>query len=149
MGWLSVGGQGRLAAASSGRRIANLGASMSVFFMESHEWARLDGDEVVVGISSFAAGEVGEVIHVELPEAGAIVTKGEACAEIESVKSVNDFYAPVDGTVVKVNEALGDAPELVNAEAEAGGWFFTIKPSADEPLAGLMDQAAYDAHIRG
>ena len=120
---------------------------MSKFFMESHEWAEINGDEASVGISSFAAGEVGEVIHVELPEVGATISKGEAVAEIESVKSVNDIYSPVNGTISAVNDAVSKNPELVNSAAEGDGWLFKITVSGDNPNDGLMDQAAYDAHI--
>ena len=120
---------------------------MSKFFMESHEWAEINGDEASVGISSFAAGEVGEVIHVELPEVGATISKGEAVAEIESVKSVNDIYSPVNGTISAVNDAVSENPELVNSAAEGDGWLFKITVSGDNPNDGLMDQAAYDAHI--
>ncbi len=122
---------------------------MSLHFMESHEWARVDGDEVVIGLSAFAAGEVGEVIHVELPDVGATALRGQPLAEIESVKSVNDYYSPVDGEVVAINQALVDAPELVNQEPEAGGWFCRIRPASDTPLAGLLDAAAYATKIQG
>ena len=122
---------------------------MSRFFMDSHEWAIADGEEIVIGLSGFAAGEVGDVIHVELPEVGAKAIRGEALAEIESVKSVNDYYAPVDGEVVAINEALAENPELVNNEPEAGGWFARIKPSSADALTGLMDEAAYEAHVTG
>lgn len=115
-------------------------------FMKSHEWARTDGDEIVIGLSAYAAGEVGEVIHVELPEVGAILERGQAAAEIESVKAVNDYYAPVSGTVVAVNEALAEQPELVNQEPLGSGWFLRLKPADEAPLAGLMDEAAYAAH---
>ena len=122
---------------------------MSLHFMESHEWARQDGDEIVIGLSAFAAGEVGDVIHVELPEVGASTKRGEALAEIESVKSVNDYYSPVDGEVIAVNEALADNPELVNQSPEGDGWFAKIKPSSDQPLDGLLDAAAYQAKVQG
>ncbi|TVR44362.1 MAG: glycine cleavage system protein GcvH [Planctomycetota bacterium] len=121
---------------------------MSEHYLESHEWARRDGDLIVIGLSPFAAGEVGEIIHVELPEIGSSLSKGEAMGEIESVKSVNDIYAPVSGEVVAVNEALADAPELVNNDALGEGWLCKLKASDADPLAGLMDRAAYDAHIR-
>lgn len=118
-------------------------------FMESHEWAEAEGDLFVVGLSSFAAGEVGEVIHVELPAVGDQVEQGKPMAEIESVKSVNDFYAPVAGEIVAINEDLAEHPELVNEVAQGGGWFAKIKPSAAEPLTGLLDEAAYQAHTAG
>ncbi len=114
--------------------------------MESHEWVEINGGEATVGISSFAAGEVGEVIHVELPEVGADVNAGEATAEIESVKSVNDIYSPVSGTISAVNDAVSDNPELVNSSPEADGWLFKINCGDDASVDGLMDQAAYDQH---
>lgn len=121
---------------------------MSESYLPTHEWARIEGDLVVIGLSAFAAGEVGEVIHVALPKPGATLVRGKACAEIESVKSVNDFYSPVDGTVVAVNDALAGAPELLNQDPGGKGWFAKVKPSAAAPLAGLLDGAAYQAQLR-
>jgi glycine cleavage system H protein len=121
---------------------------MSESYLKSHEWARLDGSDVVIGLSPFAAGEVGEVIHVELPKLGATVNRGTPCAEIESVKSVNDYYSPVDGTVIAVNEALATNPELVNQDPLAAGWFVRIKPATAEPLDGLLSKDAYESQIR-
>lgn len=120
---------------------------MSKFYLESHEWMEVNNGEATVGISSFAAGEVGEIIHVELPEVGTQVSKSEAVAEIESVKSVNDIYSPVSGEIIAVNDAVADAPEVVNNAAETDGWLFKIKCSDENPNDGLLDQAAYDAHI--
>jgi len=121
---------------------------MSEFYLKSHEWARLDGDTVVIGLSPFAAGEVGEIIHVELPKLGTTVNRGKPCAEIESVKSVNDYYSPIDGTVIAVNTALGNAPETVNQDPLVSGWFARIKPAATDPLDGLLSKDAYEAQIR-
>jgi glycine cleavage system H protein len=118
---------------------------MAAFYLPSHEWARQDGGDIVIGLSSFAAGEVGDVIHVQLPTVGAEVARGKACAEIESVKSVNDFFAPVDGQVVAVNTALATHPELVNQDPSGKGWFARIKPSAASPLAGLLSEEQYGA----
>ena len=118
---------------------------MSERYLPTHEWARLDGADVVIGLSAFAAGEVGEVIHVELPKAGQKVARGQACAEIESVKSVNDYYSPVDGEVVEVNPAIAAHPELVNEDPAGKGWFVRIRPSAKDPLAGLLSAAEYAA----
>lgn len=120
---------------------------MSKHFRESHEWAEIANGEATVGISSFAANEVGEVIHVELPETGTSVNAGEAVAEIESVKSVNDIYSPVSGTISAVNEAVSDNPELVNSSPETDGWLFKISCGDDAKTDELMDQAAYDKHI--
>ncbi len=116
---------------------------MSESYLPTHEWARQDGPLVVIGLSAFAAGEVGEVIHVELPKVGQKLTRGSACAEIESVKSVNDYYAPVDGEVVEVNAALAAKPETLNADPLGAGWFAKVKPSAPAPLAGLLPAAQY------
>ena len=121
---------------------------MSEYYLESHEWARVEGDLVVVGLSPFAAGEVGEIIHIELPAVGDSLSKGEAMGEIESVKSVNDIYSPLDGEVIEINESLTDAPELVNNDALAAGWFLKVKASGSDITEGLMDVSAYEAHIR-
>jgi glycine cleavage system H protein len=121
---------------------------MSECYLPTHEWARAEGAEVVIGLSAFAAGEVGEVIHVGLPKVGATVARGTACAEIESVKSVNDYYSPVDGVVVAVNAALADHPELVNQDPAGAGWFAKVRPAAADPLKGLLSAANYQAQIR-
>ena len=116
---------------------------MTESYLPTHEWARLDGQLVVIGLSAFAAGEVGEVIHVELPKVGQKLVRGTACAEIESVKSVNDYYAPVDGEVVEINAALAAKPETLNADPLGTGWFAKVKPSAPAPLQGLLPSAQY------
>ncbi len=120
---------------------------MSTRYLPTHEWARLENGLVTVGLSAFAAGEVGEVIHVQLPAVGVAVLKGKACAEIESVKSVNDIYSPIDGQVVEVNAALSGQPELVNQDPGNAGWFMKVKPSAADPLAGLLSEAEYQAQL--
>jgi len=121
---------------------------MSERYLPTHEWARTEGDLIVIGLSPFAAGEVGDVIHIELPKVGATLTRGKACAEIESVKSVNDYYAPVDGTVTAVNTALANAPELLNQDALNKGWFAKIKPSKADALAGLMTNDEYQKQLK-
>ena len=121
---------------------------MSACYLPTHEWARTEGDTVVIGLSAFAAGEVGDVIHVGLPKVGATVTRGVACAEIESVKSVNDYYSPLDGTVVAINDGLADHPELVNQDPGAKGWFATIKPAKAGWAEGLLNEAQYQASLK-
>ena len=121
---------------------------MSEHYLPTHEWARLDGAAVVIGLSPFAAGEVGEVIHVQLPKVGDVLARGKPCAEIESVKSVNDYYSPVDGTVVAVNPALANAPELVNSDPLGKGWFVRIQPTSATPFAGLLAADAYLANLK-
>lgn len=120
---------------------------MSTRYLPTHEWARVDNGLVTVGLSAFAAGEVGEVIHVQLPTIGVAVLKGKPCAEIESVKSVNDIYSPVDGQVVEINPALAGQPELVNQDPGNAGWFMKVKPSGADPLAGLLSEAEYQAQL--
>jgi glycine cleavage system H protein len=120
---------------------------MSESYLPTHEWARTDGALIVIGLSPFAAGEVGEVIHVELPPVGTQLSRGKPCAEIESVKSVNDYYSPVDGAVVAVNDSLRDAPEQVNKDALGAGWFVKVKPSGSAPLQGLLTAADYQKRL--
>lgn len=120
---------------------------MSESYLPTHEWARAEGGVVVIGLSPFAAGEVGEVIHVQLPAVGAALARGKACAEIESVKSVNDYYSPVDGTVVEVNSELANHPELVNSDPLKAGWFVKLTPAKPDALAGLLSAAEYQAKI--
>ncbi len=117
-------------------------------YLPSHEWARLDGDLVTVGVSDFAAGEVGEVIHVELPKVGEAVKRGLACCEIESVKSVNDVYSPVDGVIAAVNTDLAQHPELVNQAPQGKGWFFQVKVAGGQALDGLLSAEQYQAQLR-
>lgn len=121
---------------------------MSEYYLPSHEWARSADSLVVIGLSPFAAGEVGEVIHVELPKVGATVARGKAIAEIESVKSVNDYYSPVDGIVVEINSALADHPELLNSSPLTDGWFAKIRPSAAAPFDGLLTSDQYQTQLK-
>ena len=121
---------------------------MSEHYLPTHEWARQDGALVTIGLSAFAAGEVGEVIHVELPKVGAALTRGKPCAEIESVKSVNDYYAPLDGTVAEINGELAAHPELLNQDPAGKGWFAKVKPTASAPLAGLLSAEQYQAQLK-
>ena len=113
-------------------------------YTESHEWVRIEGDVATVGISWFAQDSMGDVVHVELAEVGAELTKGSPACEIESVKAVSDVYSPVSGEVVEVNEGLEDGPEAVNDAPYEGGWLFKIRLSGD--AEGLLDAAAYQAH---
>lgn len=117
-------------------------------YAESHEWAELQDDGMVrVGITEHAQEQLGDLVFVELPEEGLEVERGEACAVVESVKAASDIYAPVSGEVVKVNEALADAPEMVNKDPYGDGWLFVIKPSDEDEFDGLMDADAYAEHI--
>ena len=117
-------------------------------FAETHEWAELLEDGVVrVGVSDHAQEQLGDLVFVELPEEGDEITRGEACAVVESVKAASDIYAPVTGQVVSANEALDDAPETVNNDPYGDGWLFTVRPADDKEFDELMDADAYAHHI--
>ena len=121
-------------------------------FLKSHEWARVeDVDQVRIGISDHAQGQLGDLVYVELPNVGDHVEAGNACAVVESVKAASDVYAPVSGEVIAVNEILGDKPETINEDAYGDGWLFLIKPDAEakEELEELLDPDAYAELIEG
>ena len=122
---------------------------MSVYFTEDHEWIKVDGDIGTVGISPYAAGQLGDVVYVELPEIGREVGKGDEAAVVESVKAASEVYAPVGGEVTEVNEKLEDAPETVNASADDEGWFLKMKIAKSSELENLMDEAKYKAYCDG
>jgi glycine cleavage system H protein len=122
---------------------------MTTYYTKDHEWIRVEGDTGTVGITAYAAGQLGDVVYVELPETGAKFSKGDDFAVVESVKAASDVYAPVSGSVVEVNGALADAPETVNAAAEGDAWFVRVKLVDTAELSGLMDQAAYEAFCEG
>lgn len=122
---------------------------MSRYFTQDHEWIEVEGDIGTIGISDYAQGQLGDITFVELPGAGQAVRKGDSVAVVDSVKAASDVYAPVSGEVTDANEALADAPELVNTDAEAGGWLFRVKLSDAGELSGLMDKAAYDEYVAG
>lgn len=121
----------------------------SVRYQKSHEWARKEGDNIVVGISDYAQDSLGDVVFVEVPEKGKSVTQGEAFGVVESVKAASDIYAPVSGEVVETNEALADTPETVNQEPFGGGWMVKIKPSDPAQYDALMDAEAYKSYTEG
>ena len=112
---------------------------------KSHEWAFVEGGIATVGISDYAQKEISDIVFVELPKTGAKVEQGKSCAVIESVKAAADFYAPVSGEVVAVNDAIVDNPALVNQAPHGDGWFFKIKMSKPAELEALMDFAAYQS----
>ena len=113
-------------------------------FATSHEWARLEEDgSVTVGISDHAQNALGDVVYVELPEQGQLIAAQHEAGVVESVKAASDIYAPVGGTVIAVNSALDDAPEMVNQDPYGLGWFFKIEPADVEELTELLDPEAY------
>ena len=120
---------------------------MTTKFTQDHEWVTVDGDIATVGITSFAAEQLGDVVFVELPDIGKSFVQGADMAVVESVKAASDVYAPISGEIVEVNDALTDAPEKVNEDPEgAGGWFCKLKVANASELETLMEKAAYDAH---
>lgn len=122
---------------------------MSRYFTEDHEWIEIDGAVGTVGITDYAQGQLGDITFVELPDPGTSLKQGDAPCVVDSVKAASDVYSPVSGTVTESNAALADAPELVNTDAEVGGWLFRLTLSDPAELGGLMDRAAYDAYVAG
>ena len=116
---------------------------MSLYFTKDHEWIRVDGDTATVGISNHAQEQLGDIVFVEIPEAGRRVGKGQEAAVVESVKAASDVYSPVSGEVVEGNQAIADDPALVNSDPEGQGWFFKLKLDNVGELDGLMDEGAY------
>ncbi|MFC0203414.1 glycine cleavage system protein GcvH [Novosphingobium soli] len=120
---------------------------MTRYFSEDHEWIEVEGDLGTVGITDYAQGQLGDITFVDLPSEGASVAKGDSVSVVDSVKAASDVYTPVSGTIAEVNAALADAPELVNTEAEAGGWLFRVTLSDSAELGSLMDEAAYKSYV--
>jgi glycine cleavage system H protein len=112
-------------------------------YTSEHEWIALEGDIATVGITDFAADKLGDVVFVELPAADSTVAAGDVCGEIESTKSVGELYAPLDGTVVEINDAVVEDPSLVNADPFGQGWLVKIRLGGDLP-GDLLDRAAYE-----
>ncbi len=116
-------------------------------YTEEHEWVLLEGDTATLGISDYAQEQLGDVVYVELPEAGAEFAEGAEIATVESVKAASEIYAPVAGEVVEVNGALDETPELVNSDPFGDGWFLKIKVTDAAAVAKLMDENAYKEHV--
>lgn len=112
-------------------------------YSKDHEWVTLDGDVATVGITAYAAEQLGDVVFVELPETGRKVKKGDGAAVVESVKAASDIYSPASGEVVETNQALTDNPQHVNEAAESTGWFMKLRVADKNELSDLMDEAAY------
>lgn len=122
---------------------------METYFTKEHEWVRIKEGVAAVGISDFAAHQLGDVTFVELPTLGKSVKQFEQFAAIESVKAASDIYSPLSGKIVKVNEALEDAPEIVNESPEDAAWIAWIEPASLDELQNLMTQAQYEEFLRG
>jgi glycine cleavage system H protein len=118
-------------------------------YTAEHEWVRQGEGVLRVGITDYAQDQLGDIVYVSLPEAGATIAAGDAVGELESTKSVSDIYAPVGGTVSAVNESLDSQPELVNSDPYGEGWLFEVETSEESVLDGLLDAAGYQATIDG
>ncbi|MGM0594703.1 MAG: glycine cleavage system protein GcvH [Pseudomonadota bacterium] len=117
-------------------------------YTKSHEWVRTEADgSITIGITEHAQDLLGDMVFVELPESGRALTADEECAVVESVKAASDIYAPVDGEVSEINEALEDTPELVNQDPYGDGWLFRMKVADPAEVDGLLDASAYQAVV--
>lgn len=131
------------------KELSELNLPDDVGFAETHEWAKADGDEVVIGLSDYAQDQLGDIVYVELPWAGSTVNKGDGFGTVESVKAVSELFMPVSGEVLMVNEKLADDPALVNSAPYTDGWLMRIKPADSADLDSLMDRGAYLAKLKG
>ncbi|MEF2073392.1 glycine cleavage system protein GcvH [Consotaella aegiceratis] len=116
-------------------------------FTEDHEWLRVEDGVATVGITTHATVQLGDLVFVELPEIGKAVVKGDEAAVVESVKAASEVYAPVDGEITEVNQAIADDPSIVNNDAMGEGWFFKMKLNDPASVEGLMDEDAYQALV--
>lgn len=119
----------------------------TTYFTEDHEWIRVEGGVATVGITNYAQEQLGDLVFVELPEAGRAVKKGDVAVVVESVKAASDVYAPADGEIVEANGALASDPALVNSASTGDGWLWKMKLADEGQLTGLMDEAGYAAMI--
>jgi len=118
-------------------------------YVESHEWVRLEEGIARIGITDYAQDQLGDVVFVELPEAGRTLARGAAFGSVESVKAVSELYMPLSGRVVEVNAALSSSPELVNQSPYGEGWMIRVEPSAPAELEGLLAAADYRERLKG
>ncbi|MGX5842730.1 glycine cleavage system protein GcvH [Mesorhizobium sp. ArgA1] len=117
------------------------------YFTADHEWLSVEGGIATVGITDYAQEQLGDLVFVELPQIGTKLRKGDTAVVVESVKAASDVYAPVDGEITDANGTLSSDPSLVNSAATGDGWLWKMKLADEGQLAGLMDEAAYKAHI--
>lgn len=122
---------------------------MTVKYTKDHEWVRVEGDAATVGITDYAQEQLGDVVFVEVPEAGRSVSQGDEAAVVESVKAASEIYAPVGGDITEGNAVLEDEPATINSDAEGAGWIFKMTVGDASELDGLMDEAAYKDYVAG
>ncbi|MET1413999.1 glycine cleavage system protein GcvH [Roseibium sp. HPY-6] len=120
---------------------------MTTYYSKDHEWIAVDQGIATIGITSYAQEQLGDVVYVELPEAGAEFAQGDEAAVVESVKAASEVYAPIDGEVVESNAALADEPAKVNEDPEGAAWFLKMKVGNESQLAELLDEAGYKAFL--
>ena len=118
-------------------------------FTKEHEWVNMEGDIGTIGISDFAQKEFGDIVYVELPSVGEKFKKGDACANIESVKAVDDIYTPISGEIIEVNDELDDNPENINKDPYGKGWIFKIKIEDKKEIENLMNNNQYNDFLNG
>ncbi|WP_088839070.1 glycine cleavage system protein GcvH [Listeria sp. ILCC792] len=118
-----------------------------LLYTEEHEWVKQDGDTYIIGITDFAQDQLGDIVFVELPEVGDKIEQGDSIGSVESVKTVSDFYAPVTGEVVEVNEGLEDEPELLNSDTYEKGWILKVKNVSAEQIDALLSSEDYEKVI--
>ncbi len=131
------------------KELSELNLPEDVRYTKDHEWARKNGDNVTIGITDFAQDQLGDIVFVELPETGDSFAAGDEFGTVESVKAVSELYMPLDGEVVAINDALEDAPELVNNAPYDKGWMLEVKPSDPGEFDQLMDRTAYLEMLKG
>lgn len=120
---------------------------MTTYYSKDHEWIAVDGGVATVGITNYAQEQLGDVVYVELPDAGKSLSQGDEAAVVESVKAASEVYAPIDGEVVEANGALVDEPAKVNEDPEGGAWFIKMKVADAGQLEDLLDEAGYKAYV--
>lgn len=118
-------------------------------YTKEHEWVRVEGDNIVFGITDFAQDALGDIVFISLPKVGSNIVSGDTCGEVESTKSVSDIFAPVTGEVVEINQNLSATPEVVNQDPYESGWMVKVKVSGDFDQAGLLSAADYEAFTKG
>jgi len=131
------------------KEISELNLPEDITYSEDHEWVKVTGNIVTIGINDYAQDQLGEVVFVELPEVGESFGKGDEFGTVESVKAVSEIYLPLSGEIVEINEALEDAPELVNNSPYEEGWIIKVKADDLSELDNLMDKAAYLEMLKG
>lgn len=120
----------------------------SARYLKSHEWARLEGSEIIVGISDHAQEALSDLVYVELPRVGTKLNKGDAFGVVESVKAASDVYMPVSGTITAANTALEKTPETINQDPYSAGWLIKIKPDNPSDLEQLLDASSYEQLLK-